>query len=71
MLLSCAMSVDGHIDDSGPERLLLSHPEDFDRVDALRAGCDAVLVGAGTLRRDNPGCWCTAPTGAPPGWPGA
>ncbi|MEY9967233.1 riboflavin-specific deaminase-like protein [Streptacidiphilus sp. MAP12-16] len=54
VLLSVAASVDGHIDDSTSERLLLSTPEDFDRVDQLRADSDAVLVGAGTLRRDNP-----------------
>jgi 5-amino-6-(5-phosphoribosylamino)uracil reductase len=54
VLLSCAMSVDGYIDDTSPERLLLSGPEDFDRVDAVRAESDAILVGARTLRRDNP-----------------
>jgi 5-amino-6-(5-phosphoribosylamino)uracil reductase len=54
VLLSCAMSVDGYIDDSFPERLLLSNDEDFDRVDAVRATCDAILVGANTVRRDDP-----------------
>jgi 5-amino-6-(5-phosphoribosylamino)uracil reductase len=54
VLLSCAMSVDGYIDDSSPERLLLSNDEDFDRVDAVRATCDAILVGANTVRRDDP-----------------
>lgn len=54
VLLSCAMSVDGYIDDNGPERLLLSNDEDFDRVDGERAECDAILVGANTIRRDNP-----------------
>ncbi|MFI5619654.1 RibD family protein [Streptomyces sp. NPDC051567] len=54
VLLSAAMSVDGRLDDAGPERLLLSSPEDFDRVDAVRASCDALLVGAGTLRKDDP-----------------
>jgi 5-amino-6-(5-phosphoribosylamino)uracil reductase len=48
------MSVDGYIDDTSSERLLLSNAEDFDRVDAVRAECDAILVGASTLRRDNP-----------------
>ncbi|WP_326828485.1 dihydrofolate reductase family protein [Streptosporangium sp. NBC_01810] len=54
VLLSCAMSVDGYIDDRTPQRLLLSNDEDLDRVDAVRAGCDAILVGAGTVRRDDP-----------------
>ncbi|GAA0680522.1 hypothetical protein GCM10010193_37710 [Kitasatospora atroaurantiaca] len=54
VLLSAAMSIDGYLDDASPERLLLSDPADFDRVDELRASCDAVLVGGNTLRRDNP-----------------
>ncbi|WP_033300637.1 RibD family protein, partial [Nocardiopsis gilva] len=53
-ILSCAMSVDGYIDDTSPDRLRLSSEEDFDEVDELRARCDAILVGAGTVRRDNP-----------------
>ena len=35
-------------------RLLLSNDADFDRVDAVRASCDAILVGANTVRLDNP-----------------
>ena len=54
VLLSAAVSLDGYLDDTGPERLLLSGPADFDRVDAVRASCDAILIGAGTLRADNP-----------------
>jgi 5-amino-6-(5-phosphoribosylamino)uracil reductase len=54
VLLSCAMSVDGYIDDASVERLRLSNPADLDRVDAVRAACDAILVGAGTIRRDDP-----------------
>lgn len=54
VLLSAAVSLDGFLDDTGPERLLLSGPEDFDRVDEVRAGSDAILVGAGTVRTDNP-----------------
>jgi riboflavin-specific deaminase-like protein len=54
VLLSCAMSIDGYIDDTSPERLLLSNAEDFDRVDQVRSECDAILIGANTLRRDNP-----------------
>ncbi|MEV2275031.1 RibD family protein [Nocardiopsis sp. NPDC049922] len=53
-ILSCAMSVDGRIDDTGHERLRLSNEADFAEIDELRAECDAILVGAGTLRADDP-----------------
>jgi 5-amino-6-(5-phosphoribosylamino)uracil reductase len=32
----------------------MSGPEDLDEVDELRASVDAILVGAGTIRADNP-----------------
>src|SRR5438270_6564639 len=48
------MSIDGYIHDGSDTRLLLSNDADIDRVDAVRAGCDAILVGAHTIRRDNP-----------------
>ncbi|MEV6096369.1 dihydrofolate reductase family protein [Nocardia sp. NPDC051981] len=54
VMLSVAVSIDGYIDDTGPDRLLLSNAADFDRVDALRADSDVILIGAETLRRDNP-----------------
>jgi 5-amino-6-(5-phosphoribosylamino)uracil reductase len=54
VLLSCATSADGYLDDAGPQRLILSGPADLDRVDEVRAGCDAIAVGAGTVRKDDP-----------------
>ncbi|GAB3457697.1 dihydrofolate reductase family protein [Actinophytocola sediminis] len=54
VLLSAAMSIDGHLDDATDERLVLSNDADWDRVDEVRASCDAILVGANTIRRDNP-----------------
>jgi riboflavin-specific deaminase-like protein len=54
VLLSCATSADGYLDDARPGRLILSGPADLDRVDEVRAGCDAILVGAGTVRHDDP-----------------
>jgi 5-amino-6-(5-phosphoribosylamino)uracil reductase len=54
VLLSCAASIDGYIDDATGSRLLLSGDADFDRVDEVRASCDAILVGAATIRADNP-----------------
>ena len=54
VLLSAAVSVDGYLDDASSRRLLLSGEADFDRVDEVRAGVDAILVGATTVRRDDP-----------------
>jgi 5-amino-6-(5-phosphoribosylamino)uracil reductase len=53
-LLSCGMSIDGYLGSAAPQRLALSNDADFDRVDAVRASCDAILVGACTVRNDNP-----------------
>jgi 5-amino-6-(5-phosphoribosylamino)uracil reductase len=52
-LLSCSVSLDGYLGDQTP-RLALSNEEDFDRVDEVRASCDAIMVGAATVRTDNP-----------------
>jgi 5-amino-6-(5-phosphoribosylamino)uracil reductase len=52
--LSCAMSIDGYLDSESPRRLAMSNAADFDRVDQLRAESDAVMVGASTVRRDDP-----------------
>jgi len=60
-VLSCSMSIDGYLSGPTEERLLLSSPADFDRVDAVRAACDAILVGATTVRRDNPRMLVRAP----------
>lgn len=54
IIVSCAISVDGCLDDTSPDRLALSGPEDLDEVDELRANAGAILVGAGTIRADNP-----------------
>lgn len=53
-ILSCGMSLDGYLDSATDERLILSNDADLERVDAVRAGCDAILVGAATVRHDNP-----------------
>jgi 5-amino-6-(5-phosphoribosylamino)uracil reductase len=54
ILLSCALSIDGYLDSATRRRLELSNDADLDRVDAVRASCDAILVGAATVRKDNP-----------------
>lgn len=52
--LSCAMSIDGYLDSASPRKLAMSNAADFDRVDQLRAESDAIMVGASTVRRDDP-----------------
>ena len=52
-LLSCSVSLDGYLGDHTP-RLALSNEADLDRVDEVRATCDAIMVGASTVRLDNP-----------------
>jgi len=52
--LSCAMSIDGYLDSAEPHRLAMSNADDLDRVDDVRALHDAIMVGASTVRRDNP-----------------
>jgi 5-amino-6-(5-phosphoribosylamino)uracil reductase len=54
VLLSAAMSADGYLDDASDQRLILSGADDLDRVDAERARSDAIMVGARTVRADNP-----------------
>ncbi len=53
-ILSIAASLDGFIDGQGPERFVFSNPANLAQIDELRAESDAILIGAGTLRRDNP-----------------
>ena len=53
-LLSCGMSLDAYLDGPGEDRVLFSNDADFDRVDAVRADSDAILVGAATVRKDDP-----------------
>ena len=52
-LLSCSVSLDGYLGEQA-RRLALSNEADFDRVDEVRATCDAIMVGAATVRIDNP-----------------
>lgn len=52
--LSVCMSLDGHIDNDCGRRLVLSSEEDCHDMHRVRADCDAILVGAATVRRDQP-----------------
>lgn len=52
--VNCAASLDGRIAFAGGKRAALSGPEDLVRVHRLRAGSDAILVGVGTVVKDDP-----------------
>jgi 5-amino-6-(5-phosphoribosylamino)uracil reductase len=54
ILLSCGISIDGYLDNASSKRLLLTNDADLERVDSVRAASDAILVGARTVRQDNP-----------------
>jgi 2,5-diamino-6-(ribosylamino)-4(3H)-pyrimidinone 5'-phosphate reductase len=54
IVVNAAMSADGKLASRRREQLAISGPEDFDRVDQLRADSDAVMVGVGTVQADDP-----------------
>ena len=54
VVVNDAMSADGKLASRRREQLDISGPEDFDRVDGLRAESDAVMVGVGTVLADDP-----------------
>jgi 2,5-diamino-6-(ribosylamino)-4(3H)-pyrimidinone 5'-phosphate reductase len=54
VVVNAATSVDGKLSTREREQIAISGPEDFDRVDRLRADCDAVMVGVGTVVADDP-----------------
>jgi len=54
VVVNAAMSADGKLSTREREQVAISGPDDFDRVDALRAESDAVMVGVGTVLADDP-----------------
>lgn len=54
VFVNCAASVDGRIAWAEGKRARLSSAEDLRRVQELRAGVDAILVGVGTVVADDP-----------------
>ena len=54
VVVNAAMSVDGKLSSRRREQIAISGSADFDRVDALRAESDAVMVGVGTVLADDP-----------------
>ena len=54
VIVNCAMSVDGKIALPTRKQTRISDEDDLRRVHQLRATCDAVLVGVGTILADDP-----------------
>lgn len=54
VVLSAAMSVDGYLAGATGSGLELSDAADWDQVDEIRASSDAIMVGAQTIRADDP-----------------
>ncbi len=54
VVVNAAASADGKLSSRRREQIPISGPDDFDRVDRVRASADAVLVGVGTVLADDP-----------------
>lgn len=61
VILKLAVSADGRIAAPGSVRTAISGPEAWARVHLLRAQCDAIMVGMGTVRADDPELTCRLP----------
>ncbi|MEM0449211.1 MAG: 2,5-diamino-6-(ribosylamino)-4(3H)-pyrimidinone 5'-phosphate reductase [Methanomassiliicoccales archaeon] len=54
VIVNCAMTADGKIAGRARKQVRISSPEDLERVQRLRAECDAILVGVNTIISDDP-----------------
>jgi 2,5-diamino-6-(ribosylamino)-4(3H)-pyrimidinone 5'-phosphate reductase len=54
VIVNVAMSADGKISTKERRQVRISGLKDFARVDRLKAGCDAIMVGIGTVLADDP-----------------
>ncbi len=54
VIINAAMSADGKLSTKERHQTKISGNDDFARVDRLRAECDAVMVGIGTVLADDP-----------------
>src|SRR5262245_59981557 len=63
VLFNAAVSVDGKLAPASRLKVRLGSDRDRARMDRLRAGSDAILIGAGTLRAEDPPLQVRTPAG--------
>jgi 2,5-diamino-6-(ribosylamino)-4(3H)-pyrimidinone 5'-phosphate reductase len=61
VIVNVAMSADGKLSTRERRQVKISGNDDFSRVDRLKAGCDAVMVGIGTVLADDPSLTIKSP----------
>lgn len=54
VIVNVAMSADGKLSTRQRRQVKISGKIDFDRVDQMKAGCDGIMVGIGTVLADDP-----------------
>lgn len=62
VIVNVAVSADGKLSTRERRQVKISGREDFERVDELKAGCDAIMVGIGTVLADDPSLTIKSPT---------
>lgn len=61
IIINAAMSADGKLSTRERRQVRISGSDDFSRVDQMRAACDAILVGIGTVHADDPSLTVKSP----------
>jgi 2,5-diamino-6-(ribosylamino)-4(3H)-pyrimidinone 5'-phosphate reductase len=61
VIVNVAVSADGKLSTRERRQVKISGKQDFERVDELKASCDAVMVGIGTVLADDPSLTVKSP----------
>ncbi|MFH0967699.1 MAG: 2,5-diamino-6-(ribosylamino)-4(3H)-pyrimidinone 5'-phosphate reductase [Methanobacteriota archaeon] len=61
VLVNVAVSADGKLSTRERKQVKISGTDDFDRVDTIKSGADAIMVGIGTVLADNPSLTVKSP----------